>query len=355
MTPQGFLRADGYATRAGVFEYLFLDGTVFREFRPPEEVFDAASLSSLSNAVITEDHPPEMVNSANAKLYQVGMTGERVEADGIFVKTALTITDEKAIKAIQDKSKQELSCGYTCEIEMTPGEYEGIRYDAIQRNIRYNHLALVPMGRAGPEARVHMDSASGRMVRELRNDNREGDPMPMAKIKIDSIEHEVSEAVASVVKQKLDAAETLKSELEQVKGKFDALSVELESKKAELEEAKKQQHQKADCLAVAKARLDLEGKAKQLLGEDVKFDGLTDLEIKQKMVLKLKPNMKLDGMSESYLDGFISAIAEVKTQNSPLADALLKTKQDSAGSQDSFEDARKRHMEETHWKKKFKK
>ena len=37
MNPQGFLIADGYATRAGIFEYLMPDGSIQREFRPYDD------------------------------------------------------------------------------------------------------------------------------------------------------------------------------------------------------------------------------------------------------------------------------------------------------------------------------
>ena len=52
---------------------------------------------------------------------------------------------------VKDGRSRELSCGYYCDLDETPGEYEGQRYDARQRNIRGNHLALVEVQ---PEAPV---------------------------------------------------------------------------------------------------------------------------------------------------------------------------------------------------------
>jgi hypothetical protein len=37
---------------------------------------------------------------------------------------------------------------------MTPGVYEGKRFDGIMRDIQGNHVALVPDGRVGPVATV---------------------------------------------------------------------------------------------------------------------------------------------------------------------------------------------------------
>ncbi len=39
---------------------------------------------------------------------------------------------------------KELSVGYLVDTIEEPGEYNGERYDAIQTNIRVNHLAVVP-------------------------------------------------------------------------------------------------------------------------------------------------------------------------------------------------------------------
>lgn len=44
--------------------------------------------------------------------------------------------------------------GYFCDYELTPGTFNGIHYDAVQRNIRGNHIALVEEGRMGSDVRV---------------------------------------------------------------------------------------------------------------------------------------------------------------------------------------------------------
>ena len=53
---------------------------------------------------------------------------------------------------------KELSLGYNLDLEETPGVWNGQQYDAIQRNIRINHLALVQEARAGERARLNIDS-----------------------------------------------------------------------------------------------------------------------------------------------------------------------------------------------------
>ena len=52
---------------------------------------------------------------------------------------------------------KELSLGYNLTLDETPGEWNGQHYDAIQRDIRINHLALGREARAGEQARLNID------------------------------------------------------------------------------------------------------------------------------------------------------------------------------------------------------
>jgi len=157
-TPEDFLRLPARVTRTGVFIYRKADGTLKKEFRSPEEVFNADSLSTLLAKPVTNNHPKEgKVDSSNAKQHAVGFTSDSIQEDGKFVKVFLNVMDEKAIQDIK-KGKRELSCGYTCQVTDSEGEVNGERYDSVQSNIRYNHVALVHRGRAGSEVRLSLDN-----------------------------------------------------------------------------------------------------------------------------------------------------------------------------------------------------
>ncbi|NIQ92386.1 MAG: DUF2213 domain-containing protein [Deltaproteobacteria bacterium] len=158
MTPQGYLRVNAYATRTGIFDYMLPDGTVRKELKPPEELFDRNSMHSLSDVPVTDDHPPGMLTLDNTKFFQKGYTSSHVEKDGDKVRVGVTITDRDAIKKIIEEKKEQLSCGFVCVMDETPGEFEGQRYDAVQRNIVYNHLSIVDEGRAGPQVKLLTDS-----------------------------------------------------------------------------------------------------------------------------------------------------------------------------------------------------
>jgi hypothetical protein len=146
---------DGKLTRAGVFEYRQPDGSTRREYRPPAEVGHADSLASLKLVHVCDDHPAKR---GEAKSKAVGAVGDSVAFDGKFVTAAVMVRDD-AVNAKVAHGKSELSCGYDTVLVETPGTTpEGERYDAIQTQIRYEHVAIVAAGRAGPEVRLRLDA-----------------------------------------------------------------------------------------------------------------------------------------------------------------------------------------------------
>jgi hypothetical protein len=153
----GTIRADARLTRSGVFLYRNSDGSLRREFRPPSEVFDAASLESLRMVPVTMDHPRFAVDASNARKFAVGTTGQDVRQDGSYVRSTIAVNDQASITQME-AGKNQLSCGYHCTLDFTEGVTEdGERYDAIQRGIVYNHVAIVDRGRAGPDVNARID------------------------------------------------------------------------------------------------------------------------------------------------------------------------------------------------------
>lgn len=155
----GFLRTDAIVTRTGVFKYHNADGSVRLELRHPREVFKADSLDTLKMVPLVNGHPKErIVTSENAKEYQIGMTGENVRPDGTCVRVPLVITDGKTIEMAEKRGRNKLSCGYETDLVHQDGVFEGEPYTHIQTNIRYNHLALVDVARAGDITQIKLDS-----------------------------------------------------------------------------------------------------------------------------------------------------------------------------------------------------
>ncbi|MFZ4580907.1 MAG: DUF2213 domain-containing protein [Myxococcota bacterium] len=206
----GMLRVPAYIARTGIQEYATADGRVIRELRPPEEVFHPDALASFAQVVVTLQHPPCMVDASNAKLYARGATSDDVRAaDNRYVATKLLVSDKLAVDAVLTGQAQEVSCGYTCELDFTPGTWEGQAYDAVQRQIRGNHVALVDKGRAGPSVKVRLDS--GVQDALLRGSNDAADPArfdptleaPMPRMTLDGVDHEIPDSLVAPVKAEL--------------------------------------------------------------------------------------------------------------------------------------------------------
>lgn len=157
-TQAGFLASRPRVGRVGIQDYLgseigVTDKQIVKVFRPEEEVFHIDALSSLAHKTVTDDHPSELVNAKNWKKYAVGMMGSEVARDGDFIRVPLMVMDAETIRSVAN-GKSELSLGYTCELDFTPGEYNGQAYDAVQRNIRINHVAIVDAARGGKKLRI---------------------------------------------------------------------------------------------------------------------------------------------------------------------------------------------------------
>lgn len=238
-TPQGFLKVPGFATRTGVFTYIDRNGSVRRELRHPDDVFDPESLATLKNAPVTLEHPPVMLTPDNVKQYMKGYTTDRVEVNRDLVETDLIIAVDDAIKAVEQDGMRELSSGYMADLEQKPGVYNGNEYDVRQRNIKYNHVAIVKKGRAGPEARLRLDSADAVMsaegnpafeelpmntvstpanefLAEGENDSEE-DSRPTKTIVISGEKVELPVGLADIVEDMMDRYDQMRGEVAKLK------------------------------------------------------------------------------------------------------------------------------------------
>lgn len=154
-TEEGYLRDRPVLTSTGIFEYTNPDGSTRRELRLPEDVFAKESLASYKSKPIIITHDAGLVTKDNVHENQVGTILSEGIRDGDDVRADIVIHDTDEMK---DRGYKELSLGYNLDLEETPGEWQGEHYDAIQRNIIINHLALVREARAGEQARLNIDS-----------------------------------------------------------------------------------------------------------------------------------------------------------------------------------------------------
>jgi hypothetical protein len=80
-----------------------------------------------------------------------GTIGSDVEFQAPYLIADLCIWDVEAIAGVETDTVRELSASYRYRADMTPGMYEGQRYDGVMRDIQGNHIALVKSGRAGSD------------------------------------------------------------------------------------------------------------------------------------------------------------------------------------------------------------
>ena len=154
-TDEGYLIDRPILTSTGIFEYHNADGTVRRELRLPEEVFNEESLKSYKGKPIIITHDAGLVDKKNVHDHSIGSILTDGYRSGNDVRAEIIIHDTNEMKR---SGLKELSLGYNLDLDETPGEWNGQKYDAIQRNIRINHLALVREARAGEQARLNIDS-----------------------------------------------------------------------------------------------------------------------------------------------------------------------------------------------------
>lgn len=121
---------------------------VYQLLRDPDEMRKAASTANMVQ--LLRKHTP--VSANDPQLWDtVGTTGSHAEFNDPYLQNSLSIWTREAMDDLEDESKKELSCGYAYRAEMTPGIFAGMRYDGVMRDLKFNHVAMVKDGRAGPD------------------------------------------------------------------------------------------------------------------------------------------------------------------------------------------------------------
>lgn len=313
-TSEGYIKGTAIVTRTGIFKYVDNQGNIRLELRHPEDVLEEDSLESLKQIPITVEHPTVLVDSSNVKQLGVGLTGETVKIDGENIKTTVTITAIEGVEAI-NSGKEELSLGYTLDLEEEEGIYNGQPYTHRQKNIRYNHLAIVERGRAGANARLNFDSFECGMIvdENITHEEREN----MVKINIDNVDVEVDEAVKK-------AYDNLNARLDSATAETEALKAKLDETEEQLKKAKEINSDSA-ISEKAKARVELIAKAGKVVNIDGLYD-LSDRDIKLSVIKSRYDSLDLTDKSDDYVSARFDAICEALTNN----DEAIKKQQEKA-------------------------
>lgn len=350
----GFLRVPITVTRVGIFVYRQDDGTEWREFRPPEEVFKPESIESLKGVPATNEHPDfGLLDSENAAEVMVGFTSDQVERKDDFLTTYMTLTEKSTIAEVEGRKKSEISAGYLVDVIPKKGTWRGERYDAIQTNIRYNHVAVVKRGRAGSEVRIHLDSKDQRSLRldsfltpdetKIREDNME------KILTINGVDYKLSaEAYAAIsgrftadsqtitgLQEKLKTAE---AERATAQGRADSFETEIKKLKeagAGEKSIKLDSDEFRD--AVAK-RVSLELFAKKRLDSDI--TKMTDRDIIISLIKLDDEGFKAEGRKgeDLYLQARLDAMMDAADKDDDQDDTRFDGDDDDDDDQDDDDD-----------------
>ena len=277
-TDEGFILDTPAITRCGVFPYRNADGTMRYELRHPDDVFKQDSLDSIKGKPVTALHNG-LIDNTNSTGVTVGAVMSAGRQDGDNVTAEIVIHDTSMV----DGGSKDLSCGYTLNLDEESGVYNGQPYTHRQRDIKYNHLAIVKAGRAG-NARLNLDSMDFQedketMVKYRLDNGVEYDVTPEIDAELKKLNQDVADANAAkeAEKARADAADDAKA-------------------KAEASIAKARE----DAANEVKARLKLEADAKAL---NVEFkEDATDSEIKIAVIKSVRTNFDATDKAEAYID-----------------------------------------------------
>lgn len=231
-----WLCKDCKITKAGVFPYLNrtvgvpekAQDEIVYVLRPLEEVFKPSLMEAFNNApkpfindhvMLGKDATPPEKKGVDGVLFDVRQGNDKVSLVG-----NLAIYSQSMQHDIE-AGKKELSLGYRCKYEISSGVYNGEHYDAVQRDIQPNHIALVDRGRAGHDVRV-LDSA-------MTFDSIEVEIQMAEKIDKNALKNSLLEMINPLIKGKGEIEGKTEEEFyKALNEKLDALSYEDSEKSA---------------------------------------------------------------------------------------------------------------------------
>ena len=351
----GYLHASNVPiARVGVFPYLHSDGTWTNEAKLPEDILSESTVKSANNKPVTNDHPVDdgenvLVDKSNSTQYVKGFTADNAHVEGDMLKVGLTIMDPQLIDAVQNGGKQELSIGFQTDVEPISGEYNGAKYDSVQRNIQINHVAVVDRAREGHNIRITGDSAQ-MVVNDTRkekqmaeNEKNVFDDAGNTSSNTNSASSNTSSSSNSSSSSSSDdkdkqiadlkqQVKDLQAQLAKANGsnsssnsqddsdddkgknsnKSDSVEREIEKLKAERDKYKCNVEGDSFNNAVDD-RIELIDEAKKILGDSYDFRGKSDKQIKIDSIKKADSTIDVEDKPDAYYDGIFEVIKNRKT------------------------------------------
>lgn len=328
----GYLVVDARIARTGVQRYAgFEVGKPDTEFvdvyRPENEVFSDEAMSSFTHRPITDNHPTESVTSENWKKLAVGQSADEVSRDKKYLRVPLMVSDGATIDKIKS-GKRELSAGYSCDLKFEKGTTsDGEAYDAIQTNIRANHIAIVDRGRAGKECRIGDDDAHNWGIAPITTADKKEANMPdnLRNVMVDGLSVQTTDqgaqAIAKLIADRDSAIEKLAKADKDHSEKIAAKDAELAKKDAELDDAKDKVLDQSAIDKLVADRATLEATASRI-AKDIKPAGLSDSDLRKAVVTSVIGEDAVKDKTDAYIDARFDILAEDKKPADPFRNAM---------------------------------
>lgn len=402
-SPQGYLLAEAYPTKTGVLRYI-RGGQVFDELRPPEEVEKV--LPQIPLTPVISKH--RRVGPQDSREFEGVHVGDVVLQDDGWVRTGVQIMAAKAIEDIEKNRRRQLSGGFVeVKFDATPGfwdptsltykldgqeppegfnEAKAVPFDGIQRDLVWDHSALVAMGRAGSHGSVRFDelspedgvevrwdvlkqvdglwfvfSESGKKLSKgygskaeaqkrlsqiefFKNRDDEEDIMKV-KITLDGVEYEVEEPIARAFQTELrgrnDSVSETERERDQLNGQIKALTEERDTWKGKAEALEQEKNQRNDSAepAAVKERLAVLAIGQKAGVEYLKVDPIScdksNEQIKRDAVKTRYDKLDIEKLSDAEVNGMFLVLQHAEP---PRYDSILKVVEKEETSSRSDED-----------------
>jgi hypothetical protein len=256
----GIMRVTARVLVGGVFGYLRRefdesspdDETEVPVFIDPKEFTPEALKSLEGKPAVRDEHEWRTAENALKDDFTVGSIAGtpkiKNEMNQTFIETDITVLNPATIEQIKNKELVDISAGYRADYVDEQGEYNGKKYEAVQRNLVFNHVLLLPkgQGRCGeavkiinqrqketqmPETIVKMKV--GNSVRSMRFSN-EADAKIAEEAMNEEKAHHESEKAANE-KAHSEKVANLEKDIEIKNAELAALNEELEGVRAEVE------------------------------------------------------------------------------------------------------------------------
>lgn len=325
-TKDGYLVAEAPVARTGIQYYRGTelnkpDMEIVRVYRPEEEVFHKDSLKTYAHRPITLGHPPDGVNSGNWKEEAIGQTGDDVLRDGGTVRVPLVIMDKDAVSVIE-KGHRQLSMGYDADIIWEAGETsDGLAYDAVSRNLRMNHLAIVAEARGGSGLKIGDDRSRAMADKTVMVDGIEITLPDTSAQYVQKFVDKTTKDISALNAQLEDSGKKLaaaEKERDEAKGKIEALEKQIADQAITPEKLEALATERASIVAVATK-----------MGVTDGLDKMTNDEIRRAVVTVQIGDRAKDFSSDTIHGAFEALAATAKIEVDPVRQVIRNGVTDS--------------------------